>query len=116
MRAITFARESGIPFLGVCLGMQAAVIEYCRAFLNKPLANSKEFSPEISDDDSGNYINPNPNPFANAKLNIFTFCSNYFHARGVERNHGWDDEVRCTQDPSRRGFAGDGYLQQRALR
>lgn len=55
MRAITFARESGIPFLGVCLGMQAAVIEYCRAFLNKPLANSKEFSPEISDNDSGKY-------------------------------------------------------------
>ena len=53
VKAITFARESGIPFLGVCLGMQAAVIEYCRAFLNKPLANSKEFSPEISEGDSG---------------------------------------------------------------
>ena len=53
VRAISFAREKGVPFLGVCLGMQAAVIEYCRAFLGKPLANSKEFAPHISQDDSG---------------------------------------------------------------
>jgi CTP synthase len=32
--------------------MQAAVIEYTRSFLNRPLANSKEFSPSIDDQDA----------------------------------------------------------------
>ncbi|MFI8066891.1 CTP synthetase, partial [Acinetobacter baumannii] len=30
MKAIQYARENGIPFLGICLGMQLAVIEYAR--------------------------------------------------------------------------------------
>ena len=29
--AIRYARENGIPYLGICLGMQLAVIEYARA-------------------------------------------------------------------------------------
>jgi CTP synthase len=47
--AVRYAREEKIPFLGVCLGMQAAVIEYSRSKLRIERANSKEFSPEISD-------------------------------------------------------------------
>ncbi|CAI4222922.1 unnamed protein product [Auanema sp. JU1783] len=38
-----YARENNIPFLGVCLGMQCAAIEYTRNVLNVPDANSTEF-------------------------------------------------------------------------
>eukprot|EP01039_Chlorochromonas_danica_P008431 gene8431-9294_t len=41
--AIRHARENKIPFLGICLGMQVAVIEYCRNVLGIPQANSEEF-------------------------------------------------------------------------
>ena len=42
MRAITYARENKVPYLGICLGMQLAVIEYARNVLNIN-ANSSEF-------------------------------------------------------------------------
>ncbi|TFJ81514.1 hypothetical protein NSK_007155 [Nannochloropsis salina CCMP1776] len=41
--AIRWARESKIPFLGICLGMQAAVIEYARSVLGRSAATSTEF-------------------------------------------------------------------------
>jgi CTP synthase len=40
--ATTFARESKIPFLGICLGMQVAVIEYARNVLGLVNADSRE--------------------------------------------------------------------------
>ncbi|PCE64211.1 CTP synthase [Sediminicola luteus] len=40
--AVQFARENCIPFLGICLGMQMAVIEYARNVLKLDGANSKE--------------------------------------------------------------------------
>ena len=46
VEAVRYARENKIPFLGICLGMQAAVIEYTRTFLNRPNANSVEFEKE----------------------------------------------------------------------
>ena len=42
--AIKYARENNIPFLGICLGMQMAVVEFARNVLNIPDANSAEFS------------------------------------------------------------------------
>ncbi len=42
IKAVQYARENGIPFLGVCLGMQMAVIEYARNILGLPDANSTE--------------------------------------------------------------------------
>lgn len=42
IHAIKHARENGIPFLGICLGMQCAVIEYARNVLGMPDANSRE--------------------------------------------------------------------------
>ena len=50
--AVRYARESRVPFLGVCLGMQAAVIEYTRSVLLRPGANSREFAPDCSEDDA----------------------------------------------------------------
>ena len=43
IRAIRWAREKGVPFLGLCLGMQCAVIEYARNVLGWEKANSTEF-------------------------------------------------------------------------
>ncbi len=42
--AIRFAREEGIPFLGLCLGMQCAVIEFARNVAGMKNANSTEFN------------------------------------------------------------------------
>ncbi|MGP4713391.1 MULTISPECIES: CTP synthase [unclassified Psychrobacter] len=42
IKAITYARENNIPYLGICLGMQLAVIEYARNVLGID-ANSSEF-------------------------------------------------------------------------
>ena len=40
----TYVRENNIPFLGICLGMQVAVIEFARNVCNLANANSNEFS------------------------------------------------------------------------
>ncbi len=40
---IKYARENNIPFLGICLGMQMAVVEFARDILNLKDANSEEF-------------------------------------------------------------------------
>ena len=44
--AIGYARENKIPYLGICLGMQLAVIEFARNKANLTDANSTEFNPE----------------------------------------------------------------------
>lgn len=44
--ATKYARENNIPFLGICLGMQIAVIEFARSVLGLCDANSTEFDPE----------------------------------------------------------------------
>jgi len=43
IKAVQFARENNIPFLGICLGLQVAVIEYARHKANMKGANSTEF-------------------------------------------------------------------------
>ena len=46
IKAIKFARENKIPFLGLCLGMQCAVIEFARYACGLKDANSTEFKPK----------------------------------------------------------------------
>src|SRR5439155_7893245 len=46
IKAIRHARENGIPYLGICLGMQLAVIEYARHKAGLAGANSTEFQPD----------------------------------------------------------------------
>ena len=45
IKAITYARENNIPFLGICLGMQLAVIEFARNVCKLEDASSTEFNP-----------------------------------------------------------------------
>jgi len=46
IRAIQYAREEKIPFLGICLGMQCATIEFARNVAGLKGANSTEFGPD----------------------------------------------------------------------
>ena len=48
IEAIRYARESNIPFLGVCLGMQLASVEFARHVLGYTDANSTELNPETT--------------------------------------------------------------------
>ncbi|NDV28762.1 CTP synthase [Desulfovibrio sp. JC010] len=47
--AIQYARENKVPFFGICLGMQCAVIEYARNVMGLKGANSEEFNPTGDD-------------------------------------------------------------------
>jgi CTP synthase len=44
IKAVQYAREAEVPYFGICLGMQCAVIEFARNVLNLEDANSTEFS------------------------------------------------------------------------
>jgi len=47
--AVKYARETGLPFFGICLGMQMAVIEFARNILGIKEAHSTEMIPEAND-------------------------------------------------------------------
>ncbi|MCL1595123.1 MAG: CTP synthase [Actinomycetia bacterium] len=49
IQAIRYARENNIPFLGLCLGLQCAVIEYARNVVGLTHAHSSEFDPVSPD-------------------------------------------------------------------
>ena len=46
IETVRYARENGVPYLGLCLGMQVMVVEYSRNVLHLESANSTEFDPE----------------------------------------------------------------------
>jgi CTP synthase len=48
VQAIRYAREKGIPFFGICLGMQCAVIEYGRHVIGLDKAHSTEFDKDTA--------------------------------------------------------------------
>jgi CTP synthase len=47
--AVQYARENGLPFFGICLGMQMSVIEFSRNVLKLPHAHSTEMDPQTTD-------------------------------------------------------------------
>lgn len=47
--AVKFARENNVPFFGICLGMQCAVIEFARNVLNLPEAHTTEINESAKD-------------------------------------------------------------------
>lgn len=49
LEAITYARQNNVPFLGICLGMQLAVVEFARNVAGLPQADSTEFESNTPD-------------------------------------------------------------------
>jgi len=49
VEAIREARESGVPFFGICLGMQTAIIEFARNVCGLDDSHSSEFAPDCAD-------------------------------------------------------------------
>ena len=49
VHAIEWARKNGLPFFGICLGLQSAIIEFARNVCNMENSHSREFSPECED-------------------------------------------------------------------
>jgi len=49
INAVRYARENRIPYFGICLGMQVAVIEYTRNMIDRPEAHSTEFAADTPD-------------------------------------------------------------------
>jgi len=49
INAVKYARENGLPFFGICLGMQMAVIEFARNVMRLKHAHSTEMNPETPD-------------------------------------------------------------------
>ena len=49
IQAVRYARENGIPYLGICLGMQVAVIEFARHVAGLEGAHSTEFNQQTTD-------------------------------------------------------------------
>ena len=48
VQTVSYARENGVPYLGLCLGMQVMVVEYTRSLLGHEDANSTEFNRDTS--------------------------------------------------------------------
>mmetsp|Transcript_33656 Transcript_33656/g.79380 ORF Transcript_33656/g.79380 Transcript_33656/m.79380 type:complete len:664 (-) Transcript_33656:155-2146(-) len=51
IEAVRYARETKTPFFGICLGMQAAVIEFARSVAGIPNANTAEFEDDLAPDE-----------------------------------------------------------------
>src|SRR5688500_6034538 len=48
VEAIRYAREGGMPFFGICLGLQTAIIEFARNVINLENSHSSEFAPDCA--------------------------------------------------------------------
>ena len=75
--AVKYARENNIPFLGICLGMQMAVIEFARNVLGLKDANSTEMNEET------------PNPV----INLMEEQKEITNMGGTMRLGAWDCEL-----------------------
>lgn len=78
IRAVQYARENGIPFLGICLGMQMAVIEYARNVLGLKDANSTEMDASTAD----------------PVISLMEEQKNVINKGGTMRLGAWDCELR----------------------
>ncbi len=75
--AVQYAREHNIPFLGICLGMQMAVIEFSRNVLNLQNANSVEMNEDIE----------------NPVINLMEEQKNVTEKGGTMRLGAWDCDL-----------------------
>ncbi|WP_339699029.1 CTP synthase [uncultured Marixanthomonas sp.] len=79
VEAVRYARETNLPFLGICLGMQMAVIEYSRNVLGIKDANSTEMNPQT------------PNPV----INLMEDQKSITDMGGTMRLGSWKCEVKA---------------------
>ena len=75
--AVRYAREQNIPFFGICLGMQMAVIEFARNVLQLKSANSTEMDPKTK----------------HPVIDIMEEQKNHTHKGGTMRLGSWDCEL-----------------------
>ena len=78
IEAIRYVRENGIPFFGICLGMQMSVIEYSRNVLGLKDANSTEMNPKTK----------------NPVIHIMEEQKNITNKGGTMRLGAWDCELK----------------------
>src|SRR5690606_1946582 len=78
IEAIRYVRENGIPFFGICLGMQMSVIEYSRNVLGLKDANSTEMNPKTK----------------NPVIHIMEDQKNIINKGGTMRLGAWDCELK----------------------
>ena len=95
IEAVRYAREHKIPFLGICLGMQMAVIEYSRNVLGLSDANSTEMNAETS----------------NPVINLMESQKNIEDMGGTMRLGAWD----CALEANSKVFEayGDKNISER---
>lgn len=108
--AVKYVRENNIPFFGICLGMQMAVIEFARNVLNLSDANSTEMSPDCENPvinlmedqksitDKGGTMrlgawacNLKPNSIAHSVYNTDTILERHRHR--FEFNNNYRDQI-----------------------
>ncbi len=100
--AIAFARENGIPFFGICLGMQCAVIEFARNVLGLEGANSEEFDVTT------------PHPVIYLMKEWFDFRSKKIERREADGDMGGTMRLGaypCSVRPETRAYAAYGELE-----
>ena len=93
--AITYAREHGVPFLGLCLGMQCAVVEYARNVCAMAGANSREFDAH------------SPHPV----IDLMDEQRDVIDMGGTMRLGAWP--ARLAEDTSVRALYGDEVVYER---
>ena len=91
IETVRYVRENKIPFFGICLGMQMAVIEYARNVLGYPEANSTEMNAETPQ----------------AVIDLMDEQKTITDKGGTMRLGSWD----CTLDPNSKAFAIYGKTQ-----
>jgi len=79
VKAVQYAREQNIPFLGICLGMQMSVIEYSRNVLGHSDANSSEMKESTS----------------HPVINLMAEQKNITNKGGTMRLGSWDCELKA---------------------
>ena len=96
IKAVEYAREHGIPFLGICLGMQMAVIEFARNVLGLEDANSTEM----------NLHTPHP------VIDLMETQKTIVNKGGTMRLGAWDCEL--TEDTlAYKTYGGAGTISER---
>ena len=78
IEAVQYARENDLPFFGICLGMQMAVIEYSRNVLGLENANSTEMDPDT------------PHPV----IDLMEAQKSVTHKGGTMRLGSWDCDIK----------------------